>query len=100
MLRLQELDGVEDVLQRAAELAVAAVAERLEIDLVEADVRPDVLQDLVGAVAVADVGADEPGRDGLLEDGDGPLRGDQRLVVGRGQDWSPVLPCKRHEVGG
>ena len=97
---LEHDDRVEDVLQGAAESAVVPVTERLQIDLVQPHVRPDVIEDLLGAVAIADVGADEIGLRRLLEHGDRPLRGDERLVVGRGEDRRPGPPGQRNKVRG
>ena len=51
-IAVQPPDRVEDRLQPAAELAVVAVVEALEIDLVEIDLRPQVFEDLRRAVAV------------------------------------------------
>ena len=50
--RVQAADRVEDRLEAAAELAVVAIVEALEIDLVEIDPRPQVLEHLRRAVAV------------------------------------------------
>ena len=53
--RVQPADRVEDRLEAAAELAVVAIVEALEIDLVEVDPRPQVLEHLRRAVAVRHV---------------------------------------------
>ena len=83
---VQPLDRVEDRLQPSAELAVVPVVEALEIDLVEIDVRPQVLEHARRAVAVRDEAGDEAVRARFLEDLDRPLGGDERLVVGRDDD--------------
>ena len=79
-------DGVEDRLEPAAELAIAAIVEALEVDLVEIDVRPEVLEHLRRAVAVRHEPGHQARRARLLEDGDGPLGRDERLVVGADDD--------------
>src|SRR6266508_3725885 len=77
-------DRPEDALQGPSELPVRAVAEALEVDLVERHPGAYVVEDLRSGVAVRDVGAHEPLGQGLPEDRHRPLAGDERLVVGRG----------------
>jgi hypothetical protein len=67
-------------------LTVVAIVEALEIDLVEIDPRPDVLEHLGRAVSVRDVTREQASRLRLFEDGDRPLARDQRLVVGADHD--------------
>ena len=50
--RVQPPDGVENRREPSAELAVVAIVEALEIDFVEIDPRPQVLEHLRRAVAV------------------------------------------------
>ena len=85
-LLVERADRPGDALERAAEVAVGPVAEALQVHLVERDPGPDVLEHLLGAVAVRDVGAHEPLGLRVAEDLDRPLARDQRLVVGRGHD--------------
>ena len=79
-------DGVEDWLQPSAQLAIAAIVEALEIDLVEIDVRTKILENALRAVAVRDEARHQTATTRLLEDVDCPLSGDQWLVVGRDDD--------------
>ena len=67
---------------RAAELAVVAVVEALEIDFVEIDPRAQVFEHLRRPVAVRHEAGHQPRGPRFLEDGHGPFAGDQRLVVG------------------
>src|SRR5262245_27165832 len=83
-------DAVQDVLQRAAQRAVVAVVEALQVDLVGPDPGAEVVEHLRGGVAVGDEAADQAGGGGVAEDLDGPLGGDQRLVVA-GDDQARAL---------
>src|SRR5205814_2073933 len=95
---LQPLDRVEYRLQYAAEIAVVAVVESLEVDLVQIDVRRDVVENLRRAVAVRHVRTDQALFLRFLENFDGPLRGDERLVVGRGDDLRAMLLRQADEI--
>ncbi len=57
-----------------------------------------VVEHPLGAVSVADVGAEQSRRPGLAEDRHRPLRRDQRLVVGRGEDRRVPAPGERDEL--
>ena len=105
---VQPRDRVEDWLQPSAELAVVPVVEALEIDFVEVDVRPQVLEHARRAVAVRDESGDETvlaraSRKTL----DRPFDGDERLVVGRDDDpraltarvLRPAPPASRRAAG-
>src|SRR5205823_8959976 len=69
---LESLDRVEHRLQHAAEVAVVAVVESFEIDLVQIDVRRDVVEHLGRSVAVRNVRTDQPFLPRFLEDLDRP----------------------------
>src|SRR5436190_130471 len=84
--RMEPADRVENRLEPATELTVVAIVEALEIDLIEIDPRPDVLEHLWRAVSVRDVTRDQAGGLGLFEDGDRPLAGNQWLVVSADHD--------------
>ena len=99
-LLVKGADGPEHAVERPSQVAVGPVAEALQVDLVEGDVGPDVVQHLRGSVAVRDVRADEPRRLRLLEDGHRPLAGDERLVVGGGHDGRAPGPGQAHDLGG
>jgi hypothetical protein len=62
--------------------------------------RGQVLQNLLGAVAVRDIGANEARPASLLEHSHRPLAGDERLVVGGGDDAGPALLRRGHDLGG
>src|SRR5262249_51556423 len=83
---IEPADRVENRLEPAPQLTVVAIVETLEIDLVEIDPRPDVLEHLWRAVSVRDVTSDQTSGLGLFEDGDRPLAPGQRLVVGADHD--------------
>src|SRR5439155_1428662 len=63
------------------ETAVGAFGEALQIDLVGNDPGAKKVKDLGSGIAVGDEGTGQAGGVGLAEDIDGPLGGDQRLVV-------------------
>ena len=98
--RVQAADRVEDRLEPSAELAIVAIVEALEIDLVEIDPRPQVFEDLRRAVAVRHEAGDEARGFGLLEHRDRPLARDQRLVV-RADDHARAesLRVAHHRLG-
>ena len=98
--RVEEPDGVEHGLEDAPELPVAPVVEPLEVDLVEVHPRTDVLENLGRRVAVRHVRAGEAPRLARLEHFHGPLAGDQRLVVGGGEDARAVPERELHDLGG
>ena len=77
--------------QASAQLAVAAIVEALEIDLVDVEPRREVLDHLRRAIAVRDEPRRQAARAGRLEHRHAPLGGDQRLVVG-GDDHARALP--------
>ena len=97
---LETLDRIEHRLQSAAEVTVMGVRETFEIDFVEIDVGRDVIEHLLRSVSVGDVRADQAGLLRLLEDLHRPFRGDERLVVGRGDDLRAVLFGQADEIGG
>ena len=80
---VQAADGRQDRFDAAAQLPVVPVVEALEIDFVEVDPGPDVVEHALGAIAVGDERGQQPRGARLLEDRDGPFARDQRLVVGR-----------------
>jgi hypothetical protein len=84
----QARDGVENAIDAAAELAVAAIAEALQIDLVEIDPRAQVVDDLLGPVAVRDERGAAGRAAAPLEHLDRPFGGDERLVVRAGDGRS------------
>jgi len=92
---VQTADRERDRLEPSAKLSVLAVVEALEIHLVEVDVGTDEVEDAPGPVAVRDERRHQPGRARMTEDLDGPLGGDQGLVVRRHDD-SRALP---HGIG-
>ena len=57
------------------------VVEALQIHLVSLDPRLQIVEDLRRGVAVGDKGTGQPRSLSLCKYGDGPFRGDQRLVV-------------------
>ncbi len=89
---VQPLDRVEDRRQSSAELTVAPVVEALEIDFVEIDVRPDVLEHASCAVAVRHESGDEPGAARFLKDLHRPFGGDERFVVGGDEQLRALTP--------
>ena len=93
---------------RPPSCAVVAVVETLQVHFVEIHPGAQVFEHLRRAVAVGDEAGDEPRRFGLLENGDGPLAGDQGFVVGADQnlrallegvrDHSPGVTCMGRET--
>src|SRR5207247_2752944 len=76
-------DGIDDVLQDAAQLAIAFIVHRLQVDLVAIGPGPDVVQHFGRGVAVRDERGLQTGGPGRLEYIDRPFGGDQRLDVRR-----------------
>src|SRR4030095_1054981 len=72
-------DGVENWLQPSAQLTVSAIVEALEIDLVKIDMRSQVFEDALGAVAVRHEPGDQPSAPGFLEYFNGPFSSNERL---------------------
>jgi hypothetical protein len=89
---VQPGNGVEDRLQSAAELAIVPVVETLQVDLVQIDEWPHVLQDALGAVTVGDEARQQAMGTRLPKHLDAPLRRDERLVIRRNQDPGAVPP--------
>ncbi len=87
---MQPLDRLEDRRQPSTELAIVLVVEALEVDFVEIDVRPDVLEHARGAVSVGDETSDEPGPARLLKDLHRPFGSDERFVVGGDEQFRPL----------
>src|SRR5580658_1859214 len=79
-------DAIENGSDAAAEFVVVAVVKTFEIDFVQIEPGAQVFENLGSGVAVGDEAGDESGGFGLLEDGYGPLAGDERLVVGADQN--------------
>ena len=76
------------------------IVEALEIDLVEIDPRPDVVQHARRAVAVRDVRGQQTCGSRFLEDGHRPFARDQGLVVRRDDDARAETACVADDVGG
>ena len=91
-------DSVEHVLQHTAELTVAPIIHRLEVDLVAVGPRADEVQDLRGRVAVGDERGLEPLRPGRLEHLDRPFGGDERLVVRRAHQSGSLAQRQPHQA--
>ena len=72
----QPLNRLQDVVHFPAQLAVIAVRHGLEVDLVGIRPGADVLEHLLGGVAVGDKRRAEPRFASWLEDVDRPLGGD------------------------
>jgi hypothetical protein len=89
--RVNAADAVEDGSDASAELVIVAVVEAFEIDFVEIDPGAQVLENLRSGVAVGDESGDEAGGFGLFEDGDRPLAGDERLVIGADNDLRALI---------
>src|SRR5436309_9771333 len=68
---INQLDSVEDIFQQAAELAIVAVVEAFEIDLVKLRPRAYVVEHFRCGIAVRDISANESCGPGLLEHFDG-----------------------------
>ena len=92
---VQLLDGVENRLQPPAELAIVAVVEALQVDFVGIDPGPQILEHARRAVAVRNESRHQAGRARFLENRDGPLARDQRLVVGADDDLRAALDAHR-----
>ena len=94
---MQAANGVEDGLQAATQLVIVALIETLQIHFVEVEPWAQVFEHLRSAVAVGDESGNQSGRFGFLHDGDGPLGGDERLVVGADQHLRALLQRVAHQ---
>src|SRR5712692_11124310 len=83
---MQASNCIQDGLQASAELAIVAVIEALQVDLVKLHPWPQVFEHLRGAVSVGNKARYQSSPARFLEDGHGPLARDQRLVVGADND--------------
>ncbi len=97
---VQLSDGVENRLKPAAKLAIVAVVEALEVDLVRVDPRPQILEHTRRAVAVRDEPRHQSGRARFLENRDRPLARDQRFVVRADDDLRAAFDGVAHEPFG
>jgi hypothetical protein len=79
--RVQSADGVENRSDAAAEFVVMAIAETLEVDLVQIDPGVQIFENLWRGVAVRDESGDKARSFCFLKDGHGPLGRDERLVI-------------------
>src|SRR2546421_944726 len=93
-------DRVQDVLQYAAELAVAPVIHRLEVDLVAVGPGTDVVEHFGRGVAVRDKRRLEAARVRRLEHVHGPFGGDERLVVRRPDQLGALAERQPHQAVG
>jgi hypothetical protein len=75
-------DALENGRDAAAEFVVVAIVEAFEIDFIQVEPGPHVVEHLWGSVAIGDEGGEQTCGFRLFENGDGPFAGDQRLVVG------------------
>ena len=98
--RVQPADRVEDRLQPPAELTVVPVVEALEIDLVEIDPRPQILEHCRRAVAVRHEAGRQSRRLRFLEHGHRPFARDERLVVGADDHPGVLSQGVAHEILG
>src|ERR1700724_187312 len=76
---VEAADSLEYGTNPSAKLVIMAVIETFQINLVQIDPWMQVFEHLRGAVAVRNKSSDQTGGPGLLEHGDGPLAGNQRL---------------------
>src|ERR1700730_2436427 len=90
---MQAPNGFENRPDPPTELVVMAIVEALEIDFVEINPRPNVVEHLCGTISVRNKAGDEAGGPGLLEHSDRPLAGNQRLIVGADQNLGPLAQC-------
>ena len=97
---VDQADGVDDVLEHAAQLAIPRIIHRLEIDLVAIGPRPDVVEHLGRGVAVRDEGGLETRGPRDLEHIDRPFGGDQRLVIRRAHQARAVAQGEGDECVG
>ena len=91
-------DALSDVLQGAAQCAVALVVEALEVNLVGDNPGAQEIEHLGRGVAVRDEGAVEARFPGFAEDGHGPFGGDERLVVARHDQARAQAPAAGHQL--
>jgi len=84
----------------SAELAVVAVVEALEIDLIQIHPRAQVFEHLRRSVSVRHEPGEQPCGLGAAEDGHGPLGRDQRLVVRTDDHAGAGAPGQFHDLPG
>src|SRR6266568_2842848 len=70
-----------------------AVVETLEVHFVEINPRVEILEDLGCPIPIRDESGFEAAGSGFLEHGDGPLAGDQRLVVSADEGLRALAQC-------
>src|SRR5262249_47080067 len=95
---MQAPNRVQDGLQAPAELVIVAIIEALEVNFVEINPVPQVLQDLWSPVPVRHEGRQQPGCTGFLEARHRPFAGDQGLIVRAHQDLGALLKRLPHEL--
>src|SRR5208283_5400018 len=93
-------DALEDRADAAAEFMIMTVVKAFEIDLIQVNPGMQVFKNLRRAVAVGNEAGEKPRGLGLFEDGNRPLAGDERLVVGADQNLCALRNGVAHEKFG
>ena len=97
---MQSANGVENGLEASAKLAIAMVVETLEVDFVEIDPGMEIVEHLGSSVAIGHEGGEQAGLASFAKNGDGPLAGDERLVVGADYNLGALGKCVLDEQRG
>src|ERR1700720_570886 len=88
---MKAANGLKNRPESSSKLVIMPVIETLKINFVQVNPGSKIVQYLLGTVSVGDKTSHEPGSTGFLENGNRPLRGDQRLVVGAHENLGPLL---------
>jgi hypothetical protein len=86
-------DAVKDGTDASAEFVIVPIVEALKIDFIQIKPRTDVFQNLGRAVAIGHEAGHQSRGLGFFEYCDGPLTGDQGLVVSADQDFCALIEC-------
>src|SRR6202008_544883 len=95
---MQTANRIEDRLQASAQGPIVAIIEALEIDFVEIKPGAEVFEHLGSSIPIRNKPGDQAGGPGFLHDGDRPLSGDERLVVGTHQNAGALANRVTHQV--
>src|SRR5229473_4094445 len=104
---MQETNRIQDGLQPAPELTIVPVIETLQVHFVKIHPRPQVFEDLRGAVSVGNKAGHQSGRARFLKDSHGPFTRNQRLVICADDDPASLADrvknkfcwCDAHRAG-
>ena len=90
-------DAVEDRGDPSAEFVVVTIVKTLEVYFVEIEMGTDKVENLRRGVAVGDESSEQSRGFRFPENGDGPLAGDEWLVVGADQNLRALIESVAHQ---